>query len=164
MYILFLGDSRANEHHTLTVMHTLWMREHNRLAESLGNQHPNWTDEKLFNEARRIVIAEYQHIIYKEWLPNILGVDYMKKYKLDPKLAGYTSDYRDGYYDPRLANEFAGAAFRFGHSLIPSTFKNSKSRQVINNMTWDEERDLKDTFNNPKPIETDIGKDVVFWT
>ena len=63
-------------------MHTLWMREHNRLAESLGNQHPNWTDDKLFNEARRIVIAEYQHIIYKEWLPNILGVDYMKKYKL----------------------------------------------------------------------------------
>ena len=68
-----VGDSRANEHHTLTVMHTLWMREHNRLAESLGNQHPNWTDDKLFNEARRIVIAEYQHIIYKEWLPIVLG-------------------------------------------------------------------------------------------
>ena len=134
-------------------MHTLWMREHNRLAEELENIHPNWTDEKLFNEARRITIAEYQHIIYKEWLPNILGAEYMQEFDLNPKLGGYSKDYRGGDYDPRLTNEFAGCAFRFGHSLIPATFTNAVSRRA----DWHKHQDLRDTFNKPKPINADIG-------
>ena len=63
---LFTGDIRANEHHGLTVMHTLWMREHNKIAKLLAKQHKSWTDEKLYQEARRIVIAEYQHIAFRQ--------------------------------------------------------------------------------------------------
>ena len=69
----FKGDVRANENHGLTVIHTLWMREHNRIAKLLKQQHISWNDETLFQEARRLVIAEYQHIIFNEWLPQILG-------------------------------------------------------------------------------------------
>jgi len=70
----FAGDSRATEQPLLTLMHTLWMREHNRVARRLASLNPTWTDETIFQEARRIVIAELQHITYAEFLPNLLGI------------------------------------------------------------------------------------------
>lgn len=75
-------------------MHTVWMREHNRIAGLLSDMHPDWNDEKLFQEARKIAIAEYQHIVYGEWLPVVLGSDSMSKYGLWPLSEGYSDAYR----------------------------------------------------------------------
>ncbi len=70
------------------------------------------------DQARRLAIAEYQHILYNEWLPIILGKQYMATLNLFPLSAGYSRDY-DPSVDPRINNEFAAAGMRFGHSLIP---------------------------------------------
>ena len=93
------------------------MREHNRIATFLAANNPSWDDERVFQETRRIVIAEYQHIIYQEWLPIILGPTYMTKFGMWPLSIGYSKAYLDSF-DPRVTNEFATAAFRFGHSLV----------------------------------------------
>ena len=65
------GDNRVNEQPGLTVYHTVWVREHNRLARHLAYLNPHWDDERLYQEARRIVIAEIQ--VLTTLLPPLLN-------------------------------------------------------------------------------------------
>lgn len=78
-----LGDGRASEQPGLTSIHTVFMREHNRLADSLRSLNPHWEDERLYQQARKIFIGQYQHIIYNEFLPRLLGPNTMNVYGLN---------------------------------------------------------------------------------
>lgn len=111
------GDTRSSEQPGLAVVHTIWMREHNRIADGLGEINPHWDDERLYQEARRIVIGEWQHVVFNEFLPRVLGWNAMRLYSLTLKPEGFYGEY-DGNCNPGVLNEFASAAFRFGHSLI----------------------------------------------
>ncbi|NQY12717.1 MAG: peroxidase, partial [Henriciella sp.] len=105
---LFLaGDIRANEQLGLTVMHTLFVREHNRIAQNLLDDDPDADSEAVYEQARRLVIAKIQVITYQEWLPVLLGPDAI------PAYSGYDDD-----INPTIFNEFSVAAFRLGHSML----------------------------------------------
>jgi len=105
---LFLaGDVRVNEQLGLTVMHTLFVREHNRIAAKLLNANPTADQDAVFEATRRLVIAKIQVITYEEWLPVLLGPDALAPY------SGY-----DETINPTIFNEFSAAAFRLGHSML----------------------------------------------
>ncbi|KAM4693347.1 peroxidasin homolog isoform 2-T2 [Discoglossus pictus] len=104
------GDHRANEQLGLTSMHTVWFREHNRIATELLRLNPHWDGETIYHEARKIVGAEMQHITYSHWLPKIFG-------EVGMKMLGEYKGY-DPNINAGILNEFATAAFRFGHTLI----------------------------------------------
>jgi hypothetical protein len=103
------GDVRGNENVELTALQTLFVRNHNLIAGELQKAHPAWTDEQLYQEARKLNIAEYQQITYNYYLPDLLGQN---------ALAAYTG-YKPGV-DASIATEFSTVAFRFGHSLLSS--------------------------------------------
>uniref|UniRef100_A0A0P5JUL6 Chorion peroxidase n=1 Tax=Daphnia magna TaxID=35525 RepID=A0A0P5JUL6_9CRUS len=114
------GDGRVNEQPQLAVIHTLWVREHNRVADALQQLNPSWSDERVFQESRRIIGAEIQQITYNEFLPIFLGEDYMSRFQLKPLPAnsGEPTNLYDQNINPTVTNEFATAAFRVGHSLV----------------------------------------------
>ncbi|KAK9874569.1 hypothetical protein WA026_005402 [Henosepilachna vigintioctopunctata] len=96
------GDKRVNENPHIKALYTLWTREHNRLALELSRLNPRWDSEKVYEEARRIVIAEIQHITYSEWIPTVLGTEIAESYK--------------SHGLPTISNAFATAAIRAFYS------------------------------------------------
>jgi hypothetical protein len=99
------GDIRVNEQPGLMCFHTLMVREHNRLAEEIALANPSWTDEDIFQRARKIVGGLIQAVTYEEFLPQI-GVN----------IAPYSA--YDDNVDASIINVFSAAGYRFGHTLI----------------------------------------------
>jgi peroxidase len=107
MYVT--GDPRVMENPELTAVTTLFMREHNSWVAQLQQQHPSWSGDQLYDMARAITTAEYQEIVYREYLPVLIG----------PALGpyhGYSAD-----VNPQVTQEFSTAAFRAGHSQVSDT-------------------------------------------
>jgi len=101
------GDVRAQENPDLTALQTLFVREHNYQVDQLHNEHPNWSGDQLYEMAKAITTAEMVNITYSEFLPHLLGKDAIQPYH------GYNPT-----LDARISEEFAGAAYRFGHSIV----------------------------------------------
>jgi len=89
-------------------MHILFIREHNWQADRVAAAHPDWTDEQIFQAARRIVVAELQHITIDEFVPalfgNIAGIG---------PYTGYNPQVNAG-----ISAVFSTAAYRIGHTLL----------------------------------------------
>ncbi|CAG0883745.1 unnamed protein product [Darwinula stevensoni] len=152
LHCFVAGDSRVNLQVLLTMIQNVWLRFHNEVARELERLNPHWSDEVLYQETRRIVVACVQHIVYNEWLPILLGPEYMRNFGLMPaegESYGDRANY-DPTMDPRVTNEFAAAAFRVGHSLIWDTIRtlDESGREVMRGGgTW-----LREVINNPSAI------------
>ncbi|XP_061499351.1 uncharacterized protein LOC1274394 [Anopheles gambiae] len=143
------GDSRSGEQPGLLMMHMIWVNEHNQIATRLADINPHWSDEKVYQETRRIVGALFQHITYREFLPLVLGKEVCRLFDLELETSGYYRNY-DANVNPTVANEFSAAAFRFGHSLIQSTYMRADRhhRFIANNVSLHEDTSEGD-FGGP---------------
>ena len=133
-------------------MHTIWVREHNRIATALSALNSNWNEEKLFQEARKIVGAQIQKITYKDYLPLLIG-DRLPQLISDYSVRGYNNE-----VDPSIPNAFATAAYRYGHSQIQPFF----DRLDVNyNPLPQGPLQLVDAFFNPSSYVESGGTDPI---
>lgn len=103
------GDARVMENPELSAVTILFMREHNYWVAALRAQHPGWAGDQLYQMAKAITTAEYQNIIYTEYLPILIG-----------GAAGSCQGY-DPRVNAQVSQEFSTAAFRVGHSQVSDT-------------------------------------------
>ena len=153
------GDERAREQVGLTSMHTLFNREHNRLAAELEAQYrmlpdidgitpghmdyEKTLDEKVYQEARKLVGGMMQAITFNEFLPALLGGGAPGTY------GGY-----DAGVNPGIANEFSTAAYRFGHSTLSSVLLRLDAN---GNEIAAGHLALRDAFFTPETVLTDAN-------
>lgn len=129
------GDIRANENVVLTSMHTLFVREHNRLCDVILANNPSLSgqDETIFQHARAIVVGIMQQVTYNEFLPALLGTF--------PVYTAYDSSANAG-----IDIEFSTAGYRLGHTMIPSQIQigDNPATNIL----------LKDAFFTPSYVQT----------
>ena len=141
------GDNRVNMQVSLVTVQALFLRHHNRLTDQLAKLNPSWDDETLYEEARRIVAAQIQHITYNEYLPLIIGKRVMEAFDLT--LSHEPADIYDATINPQILSGFSSAAFRL-HTTIRATIPfRDESNRVIGQL------DLSDTFLNPSIVYTE---------
>lgn len=102
--LFFAGDEKINDNPLLISLHTVFVREHNRLCEDYKKYYPDLSDEEIFQKARRKLIAYLQVITFNEWLP-VQGI-------ILPEYSGY-----DSKINPGISNLFSAAAFRLEGTL-----------------------------------------------
>jgi hypothetical protein len=137
----------------LTLLHTLFVKEHNSVCDRLKMSYPQWDDNRLFNVARLINAAVMAKIHTVEWTPAILpnpglnaalnanwfGVltnffEFGKNRRTlseikvrNPELGGVVGNPINNHGQPfGLTEEFV-EVYRL-HSLLPETLKLKKLR------------------------------------
>lgn len=133
------GDVRASENAVLSALHTLFARQHNKMAALVHTKAASWGDEQLYWKARRIVVAQWQKILYEEWLPALMGSFYDQTAFGQDGVAAACESSHGVSGDTLMKTEFAQSVFRFGHSLVTNKVGPYQ---------------LKDIFNNPDFLET----------
>ncbi|XP_076113904.1 peroxidase-like protein [Mytilus galloprovincialis] len=140
------GDQRHTENPFLNTIQTLFMREHNRIADILHKINLHWNGERIYKETRKLLTGIYQHIVFTEFLPALLGDELTSQFGLLPKPVGFNTLYNDNV-DAGTRNAFGAAAFRIGHTFIGSLIGSS-------DMNFNEMHNipLENEFFNPRTI------------
>ncbi|KAK6013745.1 heme peroxidase, partial [Ostertagia ostertagi] len=143
-YCFTTGDFRNSLHPGLVPLHTVYIKEHNRIAALFKRSNPSWNDEPALSrarhitytdntmvqschfestrEARRVNIAQYQHQVYSEYLPLVVGNKLWNDFGLKPLQSGFSTAGYSTSVNAALSAEFAAAAFRFGHGTARKDF------------------------------------------
>jgi hypothetical protein len=108
--IAVIGDPRNDSHMLMSQLHLAMLKAHNAFVDEVRRTEA--ANDRMFDEAARLLRWHYQWIILREFLPALVGqklVDQVLREGLQwfrPAHGGF------------IPLEFADAAYRYGHSQI----------------------------------------------
>lgn len=65
----------------LLMYSTIWLREHNRVCDVMRAEHPEWTDEQIFQTVKLILLGETIKIVIEDYVQHISNYNYKLKFK-----------------------------------------------------------------------------------
>jgi len=163
----------------LSVMHTLFAREHNRICEMLKNtpraRREGWDDDRLFDQARLVNAALMAKIHTVEWTPAILphrttayglkgnwwglfgkrGSRLFRHVTRWDLLRGIPGSHADHHAAPYAITDDFTAVYRM-HALLPDsiTFRDSGDDRELRRLAF-----LEATEQGVRPLVRELGFD-----
>jgi prostaglandin-endoperoxide synthase 2 len=126
-----LGIPRGNIHYGFTMMSTLFLREHNRLAGDIAKEHdgdPDWDDERIFQTARNTLIVLLLKIVIEDYINHITPF-YFKLF-VKPGLGADQKWYRQNW----MSIEF-NLLYRW-HTLVPTSVRAGGAEHDMASLRW----------------------------
>ena len=128
----FTGE-RANTTPFTAMLNTLFLREHNRLAEMLEARSTRlklgWDDERIFQTARNINIVQLIKIVVEEYINHISPFYF--RLSADPSVA-----WRASWNKPNWIPVEFNLLYRW-HSLVPNTFTIGNNSVDLGDIIYD---------------------------
>jgi len=125
-----IGDLRNDENRMVAAVHSAFLRFHNQTVDQRRAANPTWTSAQVFAQARTSTVRSYQGIVVEDYLPTIANrptVDAVVR--ATPR--GWSTSLRWYSACQQMPVEFAGAAYRFGHSMVRSGYRLNTSTPVL---------------------------------
>ena len=116
-----IGDKRNDENVIVSQLHAAFAAFHNQVARDRPHM--------AFNDLAREVAWHYQWIVLTDFLPRIVGPEMMAAVLPDfgtlslPGSSRATQTFSKNLRPGEMPLEFAGAAYRFGHSMIRPVYR-----------------------------------------
>jgi hypothetical protein len=124
-----IGDPRNDENTIVSQLQLLFLRFHNKVVEHVRGEHPALAPDELFTRAQRLVQWHYQWIVAHDFLHRTVGdaivQDILKRGAAGPngkKPVEVDLKFFKWQKQPFMPVEFSVAAYRFGHSMIRSSY------------------------------------------
>jgi Animal haem peroxidase len=127
-WLFALGVPRGNIHYGFTMMSTLFLREHNRLAGAIAEEHPDWDDDRLFETARNVLIVLLIKIVVEDYINHI--TPFWFKLYVDPGFGTHERWYRQNW----MSIEF-DLLYRW-HTLVPDEVVVRGERHAFADILW----------------------------
>lgn len=127
-----LGIPRGNIHYGFAMISTLFLREHNRVAELIEREHhgdPAWDDDRVFEATRNTLIVLLLKVVIADYINHISPFHH--KLFLEPGTGTREEWFRQNW----MAVEF-NLLYRW-HSLVPSSVRVGTHTQPSENVLWD---------------------------
>jgi prostaglandin-endoperoxide synthase 2 len=126
-----VGIPRGNIHYGFSMMSTLFLREHNRLAGAISAEHPDWDDERAFQTARNTLIVILMEIVIGDYI-NHISPFYFRLF-VDPGIGVHEKWYRQNW----MSIEF-DLLYRW-HALVPTHVTLAGEQRDMADVLWDTE-------------------------